>query len=250
MTAALAPVAATGDTTSNVVQLPGVPVDATGDDLAAPIVGLLRQLNMLETPTDVAEGVGPIKGTPQSLQVITAGVLTTTKLIGGITGVGGLGATIATAWGGLQAQELPWKIALIAAAAVLLSATIVALAIIIQSDVAGRSAATVAQYEGRAAVATSMLNASSTTTCCTSGKAGNAPAKRPALDENGRRAMLIAIAAERTEVRFVDGTSFVEVNGVRRLDEGLQVRRIDGDWVSIERVAEFQPVESRTRVAS
>ena len=43
-------------------------------------------------------------------------------------------------------NELPWKIALIAAAAVLLSATIVALAIIIQSDVAGRSAATVAQY--------------------------------------------------------------------------------------------------------
>ena len=70
-------------------------LSSEGDDLAPALRSLLENLRLLETKTDEKEGVGPLK-TPQSLQVLTAGATTLTKLYTGLaTLVGGGGALVA-----------------------------------------------------------------------------------------------------------------------------------------------------------
>jgi hypothetical protein len=135
------------------VQFPGQPVDENGGDLAGPTATYLQELSLLETPDDVARGVSFVHGTPDSLQVISAGALSVTKIVSSIVATGGVGAVVAAMVRAFTASDVPVQVAFVAAAAVILASTIIALAVIVKSDVSGRAATTVAAYQARAQVA-------------------------------------------------------------------------------------------------
>ena len=135
------------------VQFPGVRVDPGGTDLAGPTATYLQELSLLESDADIAQGVSFIHGTPDSLQVISAGALSITKVVSGITATGGMAAVVAAIVRAFTASDVPVQVACIAAAAVVLASTIIAIALIVRCDVSGRAATTVAAYQARSQVA-------------------------------------------------------------------------------------------------
>jgi hypothetical protein len=238
-------------THATTVRLPGGAIDPAGKDLARPTADLLREVAVLETQADAAHGV-TVAETPQSLQVITAGVLSATKLTGGLTAAGGLGGAVTAFVASFSAQDVALKIALIAAGAVILAAAAIAVARIVSSDVDGRASASVAQYEARASIVESLYQLLAATSppaaaLATPGEqtAANVATRvvpaAPAPGMDLGRALLSAVSAYPTAVRLQGDCSFVETNGLRYGLEGLQVRLLDGDWVGLDRVDQFRP---------
>jgi hypothetical protein len=145
------------------VQWPAKGYDPDGADLSAPMKQLLVDLRLLENP-------GPnekvsVTGTPASLQILTAGATSLSKLV--VTGVGvlgGLGA-VATGLNGFFVKVGPNNLdtplvrtAFILAGALIAAAVALCLAIVVRADVGARAAATAAQFEARAAVAAAALH--------------------------------------------------------------------------------------------
>ncbi len=148
------------------VQWPAKALSSEGDDLAPALRSLLEDLRLLETKTDEKEGVGPLK-TPQSLQVLTAGATTLTKLYTGLaTLVGGGGALVAGIYAFWKSLDPPVagqpdqsfkQAALMIAVAVLGSAVVIAVSLMVRGDVCARAEAHAAAYAARASVAASFL---------------------------------------------------------------------------------------------
>jgi hypothetical protein len=128
-----------------------------GDDLEAPVKALLQSVALLGNDADQSTK----SATPYSLQVIESGGLALSKLwatlIASVGGLSSLGALFA---GFFSSQGPNRQMVLYGSAAVFLSATIIAVAIIVRSDVMARSHASSARLAARAQVVDAMINAS------------------------------------------------------------------------------------------
>jgi len=122
------------------------------EEFASPLVKFLRRLHLLSKETDKVT----LRGTPASLQVLTSGALSLTKLWTLAAAAGGATA-FGTAWAAFVGAHDSVKIAAIASAGFLLSALAVAIAIIVKADVSNRAAATTARVNARALLATEYL---------------------------------------------------------------------------------------------
>jgi hypothetical protein len=72
------------------VKWPGNAYDPAADDLSAPMQQLMKDLHLLEEPGTVH----PLRGTPQSLQVITAGGTALSKGWAALVGLFGGGGAL------------------------------------------------------------------------------------------------------------------------------------------------------------
>ena len=140
------------------VQWPGIAVSSNGSDLLAPTRTILEGLKLLQTEEDSKAGTS-LRRTPQSLQVITAGATAATKVASSIAATLGGGAGI---WAALKAFWLTTdetqRIAYTIAAALIISATVASVAVIVRGDVQARSVAHAAQYDARARVASTFIS--------------------------------------------------------------------------------------------
>ncbi|NEA61578.1 hypothetical protein [Streptomyces sp. SID12488] len=123
-----------------------------GEGFASPLVKFLRRLHLLSKETDKVT----LRGTPPSLQVLTSGALSVTKLWTAAAAAGGA-TTFATAWAAFVGASDSVKIAAIASAGFLLGTLAVAIAIIVKADVSNRAAATSSRVNARALVAAEYL---------------------------------------------------------------------------------------------
>jgi hypothetical protein len=145
------------------VRWPGKGYDPEGTDLSQPMRQLLVDLNLLENPTPDDKAHWRF-GTPRSLQVITSGASSISKLVvGAVGGVGGLSA-LATGLNGFFGKVGPNNLdtpmvrtAFIVAGALLGAAVAISLAIVVRADVSARAASTAAQFDARARVASALL---------------------------------------------------------------------------------------------
>lgn len=140
------------------VRWPGKAYAAEAEDLGEPLQQLLRDLNVLEEKSD-EDKVGPFRGTPFSVQVITAGATALGKGWTAAVGVvGGAGAVTAGLAGlGYGSDEPILAATFTASAAVLLAAVAVAVALMVRADVSARATASAAQYQARAVISSALL---------------------------------------------------------------------------------------------
>ena len=141
------------------IRLPGNAIDHGKGDVAGPALDLLHTLNLCPSEGDLEKADGPgalLAGPPQSVAVIEAGATALSKWWA--TGLGGtvIGAwtAITTLWGDLD-DELRSDVVL--AAAIASAALILAIGVIISSDVRGRALATVATVEARSRIAETVI---------------------------------------------------------------------------------------------
>jgi hypothetical protein len=119
----------------------------------SPARTLLEDLNLLETKDDQLRG-NSLWSTPWSLQVITAGATSVTKWVASIGGVAGLMASIGTVVTALNAVDnVPLQLVSVGALAVVLSVTVLSVALMVRADVGARASVTAAEYQARALLA-------------------------------------------------------------------------------------------------
>lgn len=150
--------------TTTSVQWPAKAYASEGEDLSAPIKQLLTDLRLLESPL-ANEEVTWVKGTPQSLQVMTSGATSISKWVAALVAGGGGLAAIATGlngfFGAVGPDELDTPLvraSFILGGSLLGAAVVLALALVVRADVSGRASSSAAQFEARAAVASALLN--------------------------------------------------------------------------------------------
>jgi len=145
------------------VRWPGKGYDPEGTDLSQPMRQLLIDLSLLESPA-AGEKVHWKNGTPHSLQVMTSGATSISKLVvGAVGGIGGLSA-LATGLNGFFGKVGPNNLdtpmvrtAFIVAGALLGAAVAISLAIVVRADVSARARSSAAQFDARARVASALL---------------------------------------------------------------------------------------------
>jgi hypothetical protein len=145
------------------VRWPGKGYDPEGTDLSQPMRQLLIDLNLLESPAP-GEKVTLRGGTPHSLQVMTSGATSISKLV--VAAVGGIGGISALATGlngffgkvGPNNLDTPLvRTAFIIAGALMGMAVALSLAIVVRADVGARATSSAAQFTARAQVAAALL---------------------------------------------------------------------------------------------
>jgi hypothetical protein len=160
-----------------------VKIPAPTDNLAPSLQSLLRDIDVLHSQAvdnAVPAGTNVVTAvhTPYSLQVIRSGALSLTKLWATIVAAAGgltlLGALFAGFWATTNQDE---RMVLFAAAAVFLSATVLAIAIIVRSDVMARAAAVQARYAVRGDATSKWID---TLICCSHGGQAVAEAAKAA----------------------------------------------------------------------
>ena len=137
------------------LQWPGSQFNEEGSDLLEPVQILLREVNVLEKDGEVAT----LWATPPSVQAITAGSTMVSKAWTSLLGAAGGGGALVAA---LNSVSDDWKndpraSPFIFASAITLGAVAIAIALIVRGDVAGRAAASAAQYEARARIAVATI---------------------------------------------------------------------------------------------
>jgi hypothetical protein len=147
-------------TTADSVQIPGKAVSEE-TDLREPVRALLEDLSLLAPPDEADDAKGfaaALKGPPQSVALIEAGATAASKWW-----AAGLGAFVIPLWGSVatwySGEADSVKVTLVGGALLATSALIIAIGILIASDVRGRAAAAVSLIEARATVATEMVQA-------------------------------------------------------------------------------------------
>ena len=153
------------------LQWPGSQFNEEGSDLLEPVQILLREVNVLEKDGEVAT----LWATPPSVQAITAGSTMVSKAWTSLLGAAGGGGALVAA---LNSVSDDWKndpraSPFIFASAITLGAVAIAIALIVRGDVAGRAAASAAQYEARARIAVAAIETIG------SGRPGRACANAP-----------------------------------------------------------------------
>jgi hypothetical protein len=145
-------------------QWPGKAFDASGEDLATGLRALLQDSRLLETAEDEAKGVGLFSGTPQSMQIVTAGSTALTKVWTTVTaalgGGGAIFAAVSTFWKdfGTGTEAAIQRSALMVSAALLASAVVVAISAMVRADVQGRATAQAAAYAARGVYAAAFMS--------------------------------------------------------------------------------------------
>jgi hypothetical protein len=130
-----------------------------GRDLAAPMVALLKQANVLEDPAEVQASRGHLSWkTEPTMQVITSGASSFSKWMSGLVAALGGSAAVLTAISGFWGtSDTTLKVAYVAAMAVLLSVIAIAIAMIVRADLSARAIASAAEYQARADIATAFI---------------------------------------------------------------------------------------------
>jgi hypothetical protein len=139
---------------------PGNPYKADAADFIAPLSAVLQHLHVLEDTGE--EKLRTLTNTPFSYEVITAGATAFSRnwsvVLGALGGVGGITSVVKAL--GYNSEHATQAATFTASAAVLFSATIVAIAIMVKADVQARGAASSAQYSARANIAAAMMASS------------------------------------------------------------------------------------------
>jgi len=222
------------------IEIPGGAVDHEAKDLAGPAAALARTLDLLRDghalPANDTQ-------TPPSLQVIQAGSLAFSRLWNRVVASGVTVAGLATSIGAVVANlttSLPDSIgtALVAGGLLVVATGVIAIAIIVAADVRSRAEATVAQMNGRVAIATAIVDAA--------GKADHPGTPATAIREreanSTNHTLLLALSAFPQALRVsTSGGSHETVTGIRNHEsEGLQLRADSGDWIPIGQIKYFQ----------
>jgi len=203
--------------------------------------GLLAGLQFIGTDVARQDAAGQKAWdaeTPGSLQVLKSGVTNLTRIwlkragaVGGgtalLTGIGG--TVIAVVEPFRKALGEPIAITLLAATALIISATVLAAALFVTGDLQARAQATAARTAARAEVAATFLRAV-------------APLPRPDLGSPDVRAEVIALigAFKKLYVRTRTEPSWHEADAVRQDgSEGFQIHLKSGDWVPLAQVENY-----------
>jgi hypothetical protein len=213
------------------VQRPGDANDPTGKDLLAPSTEFLKGLRLLPLSDATKEVV-------DSQNVVSAHTFEITKQVKTLItwgGAGGAGASIIGAVvAGFKHADVALQIALVASAAIVLAAAILGLARVMDGDVRGRAAATVAQLEARRTVATALLTDFST-------KHESTTASTPTATTGPTELQLALALAAPGNLKVTTDQSTAKVTAVRySASEGLEVQLAGGDFVKASRVKSFE----------
>lgn len=144
-------------------QWPGKAFNADADNITEGLRALLQDARLLETAGDEAKDVKVWAGTPQSMQVLTSGATTLTKVWASLTallgGGGAILAAVSTFWDrfGTGVEAAIQRSALMVAAGVLGSAVVLAIALMVRADVSGRARAQAATYAARATISVAFM---------------------------------------------------------------------------------------------
>jgi hypothetical protein len=204
---------------------------------------LLVALQLLATDEDRKASVNKTwrEGTPASMQVIKSGALSITKWSSTwVAGAGGLSAATAAIIafiGGLRSEISDAIIvALIGGAALILSATGIAVALFVKGDLEARGQATAARHEGRAEVAATFLRATADMPKVFS--AGDAHEAAPDASPDQ---FLLALAAfpARVYIRTKDEPTYMLVTGIKTHPTYRVQIGTAGGWVAIDQVDGF-----------
>lgn len=244
------------------VQIPGKSISEDGDDLLTPITTLLDALNMLPSKADLdqANAGSTLGGPPQSVAIIESGATALSKwwsvAAAGLGGTAAISTAVSKFWAGQHGGE---RIALIASMAGVVGAALVSIAIIVASDVRGRAAGGVAQYNARAQIASQFISAAVDLSCCASNQqprgssppdgvasgvsaavAGNAPGNSnpnagttPRLS-GGAVAVMLAAAQKQALVHHEASDTQGHIGGVRLTSQGIEVRMDGGSDASYD----------------
>jgi hypothetical protein len=220
------------------VQWPGNAVSQKSD-LAAPAVELLHQLKLLPDPSEDDLRKGPISAAinpPDSLQIIESSALAINKGWAAIVAAVGGGGALATALGGFYGgQPNGVKQAMIWGAAVVLAASVLAIALIIRSDVSGRAAATVATYRARADVVDVFLKLAAGAQVHKNSENSHA-----SDTPTPQQSLLATLAGTgKLKVRLASEDTFHHVSSAIKSDHGIQLK-IGGVLAPIDNVKDFE----------
>jgi hypothetical protein len=232
------------------VQFPGQTTDETGADLLGPIQTLLEGLDVLPTANDLkqANAGATFKGPPQSVAVIEAGATALSKWWATAAAALGGTAAITTAatkfWSG---QHGGARIALIAGMAGVIGFALLAIAIMVASDVYGRAIATVATYQARAQISCQFLALTQPPAAVSSGAAadpsstpgagkgqtpGDGPASSPPVTANlspANVALLLAVAGQQALITHGPSQTHGHLGGIRLTNGAVEVRLAGAD---------------------
>jgi hypothetical protein len=140
------------------LKIPGNSINATGTDLLDPLKQLLTEINVLGTGD--ATG-GAFSAPSQSVAILESGATGLTKwwstVIAALGGAAGVTAAANNFW---QQQKGGTQAALVLATGAVVAAAVIALAIMVSSDVRGRAHGAVAIYEARSRIAVKFLEVS------------------------------------------------------------------------------------------
>jgi hypothetical protein len=209
------------------VRFPGQARQDDGTDISPPIVQLLQDLHVLAPGTELEKADGAqatFHGPPQSVAIIEAGATALGKwwatTLGAGAGLTGIIAAVKGIWG--NEPELV-RVALVAGAAIVLSALSVAIAVIVNGDVRGRAAGAVAEYQARAQVATAFLAASA---------GGSKSAAVQATD-----GYLVSTGIQgRYEGKVKGSLAYQAVTGFRVDQDGRSEIKVGNEWVPVQLV--------------
>jgi hypothetical protein len=195
-------------------QLPGDAFDPGGNDVAAPAVAILGQLNLLPSKDDLAAAGGPgavLGGPPQSVVVIEAGATALSKWW-----AGGAGVTLVGVWGSIvtfwNTHDGDTQRVVLWAAAIVSAAIVLGIAYVIASDLGGRANASVATIAARRDVATAVVNVARSGASVEPPPAPITPLNppvgvtfvtRPANDESGWKAIAIQSYEDASKIKFL-----------------------------------------------
>jgi hypothetical protein len=215
------------------------PADRPGTGIS--LANLLIALQLLATDEDRADAVKPGQKwdaeTPGSLQVLKSGVTGVAKwwtkragVVGGATGV--LAAISGVVIGAVkpfrEALGEPLVVALIGGGALILSATLLALAHFVHGDLTARARATAARSAARAEVAATFLRLS--------GAPPSVAGARPGGDTLRHELVAVFGASDQVYVRTKGSSTWVEMTGMKVGEEDFQVRTANGDWKPVAEV--------------
>jgi hypothetical protein len=178
--------------------------------------------------------------TPVSLQVIQAGSLAFSRFWNKVVAGGVTVAGLTTAVGGVVTNlthSLPDAVgaALVVGGLLVIAAGAIAIAVIVAADARSLADATIAQMNGRTAIATALIEAAN--------QAGAATAAGDTTAISTRDALLLAVSAFPGRLRISDSTGAPTeaVVGIRNTgDEGLRLLVESGDWIPVDKVRHFQ----------
>jgi hypothetical protein len=235
---------------TNSGQLPGPvlwPDAATTDsitDLAPPLRLLLIDLGICPTPED-ADQEGFAKAgidVPPSVAIIEAGATEFSKASAAqfkaLGGVAGIAAVVAAFWKG---ASVDLRLVVVGGAAFVLAAALIAIAIIVSSDVRARGLGAAAQYDARSRVADAYLRGAVTL---------RQPPAAGAADDHGAanaidaRTISILLGATRA-----DGMAVTLNNGEQHTAKRLRLDGASGkieigcgrdEWRGIDEIVDFE----------
>jgi hypothetical protein len=220
------------------------PADRPGAGIS--LANLLVALQLLATDEDRADAVKAGQkwdaDTPGSLQVLKSGVTGVTKWWAKRAGVlGGAAGALAAVSGVVIGAVKPFRealgeplvVALIGGGALILSATLLALAHFVNADLTARAHATAARSAARAEVAATFLRAAA----ASSSDGGDRRDRGRSGGDTLRQELLAVFAAsDHVYVRTKGSSSWVEATGMQVGEEDFQVRTANGDWKPLAEV--------------